>query len=188
MAFEGYLRLPLPADALSGHFPTLQTWLRLNPQWSLLTLKPAADPDCFEVRLRFDQDEREESFHVCVVPLGGKLGWRMNLLQEGAVRSIDLELAREAGPACELALRDATVADGDGLAQAQSALWLRATADYMLLSASRRRRARVGKWLLDHLWLRMNLTGRRVVVLILAYEAVGLALLIGWLVWERFAG
>jgi hypothetical protein len=33
----------------------------------------------------------------------------------------------------------------------------------------------------------MSLTGRRVVILILAYEGVGLAFLIGWLIWERVA-
>jgi hypothetical protein len=45
----------------------------------------------------------------------------------------------------------------------------------------------LGKWLLDRIWLRMNQTGRRVVILILAYEVVGLAFLVAWLLWERMA-
>ena len=194
MAFEGRLRLPLSAAMLRSHFPPLDTWLRLNPQWSLMALKPAVDPGGFDLRLRLDQnqnqDESEENYHARFVPLDDGRGWQLNLIQDDAVRAIDIELTAvgAVGLACELSLRDASIKDGDGTTRTNLALWLRATVDYILLSASRRWRARLVKWLLDHIWLRMNLTGRRVVILILAYEVVGLAFLIGWLIWERVAG
>jgi hypothetical protein len=186
MSYEGRLRLPLSVEALAGHLPTLETWLRLNPQWSVLALKPAADAASFELRLRLDQDERESTCRARVVPLAGG-GWRLRLEQGEAVRAIDMELSGS-GQASELALRDSHGADSDGAERTYLALWLRATADYILLSAGRGWRPRVAKWFLDRIWLRMNLTGRRVVILILAYEVVGLAFLIGWLLWERIAG
>ena len=138
------------------------------------------------MRLRLDEDEREETLHARFESLADDRGWRLTLLQDGLARAIDIELTA-LGEATELALRDASVADSDGTARTSLALWLRATADYILLSVSPRWRARLGKWLLDRIWLRINLTGRRVVILILAYEVVGLAFLIGWLIWERIA-
>ena len=117
---------------------------------------------------------------------GNRPPWRLELIQSGIVRTIDIELTA-ADHGCELVLRDASIADDDGPARTNLALWLRATADYLLLSASPRWRARLGKWLLDRIWLRMNQTGRRVVILILAYEVVGLAFLVAWLLWERMA-
>jgi hypothetical protein len=187
MAFEGRLRLSASAEDLRDRFPTLDTWLRLNPQWSLLSLKPGADRDDLDLSLRLDEDDRDEAYQARFASAdGNRPPWRLELVQNGSIRAIDLELSA-LDRTCELILRDASVADNDGPARTNMALWLRATADYILLSASPRWRARLSKWLLDRIWLRMNLTGRRVVILIFAYELVGLALLVAWLLWERFA-
>jgi hypothetical protein len=188
MAFEGRLRLSASAENLRDRFPTLETWLRLNPEWSLLALKSTGDPNCFDVRLRLDEDDREEDYQARFArAAGNRPPWRLEIVSSGAVRTIDVELTAF-DRTCELVLRDADVADNDGPARTNLALWLRATADYILLSASSRWRARASKWLLDRIWLRMNQTGRRVVILILAYEVVGLAFLVVWLLWERIAG
>ena len=184
MAFAGRLRLALPAEMVRHHFPPLDTWLRLSPLWSVLALEPGADEAGFELRLRFDDDDREESFLGRFAPRDHDSTWQLRLVGDDTVRSIDIEVTA-LGAASELALLDPAVADGDGTTRTSLALWLRATADYILLAASRRWRARLSKWFLDRIWLRMNLTGRRVVILILAYEVVGLALLIAWLIWER---
>lgn len=186
MAFEGRLRLPHPVEALARHLPTLDNWLRLSPQWSLLALEPADDAHVFELRLRLDEDDREETYRAVAMPLADKQGWQLDLSHEGATRTIDLQLA-SVGPVSELILRDSDCGEGDGTGRTLHALWLRATADYILLAAGRSRRSRLSKWFLDRIWLRMNLTGRRVVILILAYEVIGLAFLIGWLIWERMA-
>jgi hypothetical protein len=187
MAFEGRLRLPLAAEDLRRHFPPMDTWLRVNPQWSVLTLKPAGRPGDFDLQLRLDEDDREQKYAAQFRATDDKRGWRLDLNQDGDVRAIDIEIAAD-GRVGELVLRDTSIADNDGPARMNLALWLRAPADYALLSASPRWRARLGKWLLDRIWLRMNLTGRRVAILILAYEVVGLAFLIAWLIWERVAG
>ncbi len=187
MTFAGRLRLALPAETVRRHFPPLDTWLRLSPLWSVLALEPGADAAGFDLRLRFDDDDREESFHVRLAPRDDERGWQLRLTRVDTVRVIDIELTAF-GTACEMALLDPAIADGDTAMRTNMALWLRATADYILLAASRGWRARLTKWFLDRIWLRMNLTGRRVVILILAYEVVGLALLIAWLIWERVMG
>ena len=187
MAFAGRLRLALPAEMVRRHFPPLDTWLRLSPLWSVLALEPGADAGGFDLRLSFDDDDREESFHGRFAPRDDDSAWQLRLVRDDTVRSIDIEITA-LGAASELALLDPAVADGDGTTRTNLALWLRATADYILLAANRRWRARLTKWFLDRIWLRMNLTGRRVVILILAYEVVGLALLIAWLIWERIRG
>lgn len=185
MAFEGRLSLPLSGDALAAYLPTLETWLRLNPGWTVLGVRLGADPQAFELRLRQEPDEREDRFDSRL-ERNGTRGWRLLLDGGNAHRCIELEVA-PAGAACELVLRDSQAAADDAGERRSLALWLRATVDYALLARGTGWRSRLGKWLLDRIWLRMSLTGRRVVILILAYEVAGFFLLLAWLAWERIA-
>lgn len=185
MAFEGRLALGSPVAALAGHLPRFETWLRLNPEWTVLALRPGATAADLELRLRLEPDEREACFASRVEP-NGDHGWRLTLDDGSAPRCIELELA-PAGAASELVLRDSAAGADDADARRNLALWLRATLDYALLGRGTGWRSRLGKWLLDRVWLRMSLAGRRVVILVLAYEVVGFAFLLAWLAWERIA-
>lgn len=185
MAFEGRFALPFPVEALGEHLPTFETWLRLNPAWTVLAIRPGADAEAFELRVRQEPDEQEDSYDSRL-ERNGASGWRLLLERDGVRRCIELEAAAT-GPACELVLRDSQAAADDAGERRSLALWLRATVDYALLARGTGWRSRLGKWLLDRVWLRMSLAGRRVVILILAYEVAGFFLLLAWLAWEKLA-
>lgn len=185
MAFTGRIRLHLPVETARSSFPGLETWLRLSPEWSVLEFLPEALGNAIRLRLRLEHDEREVDMSARLAVLDD--GWQLELVGDGRSRTLEFSLTPTTD-GCELGLRDEGIADDDGPARTAGALWLRATADYMLLSVSSRWRHRLAKRLLDRLWLRMSLTGRRVVILVVAYETVGFAFLMGWLVWEHLAG
>ncbi len=181
-AYENSLPLPLTREEAIRCFPDLDTWLRLNPQWSLLGLAPGRQAGEYELLVRDEQSEREIRSRLVVTAPSPAGAWTLELTADGRTRHIEVQ-AVEAEHGVRLIYREADVAEQDIPLHTNLSLWHRSCADYLLLTHSRGLRSRLMKWLLDRVWLRMSQPGRRITFLVVVSELAALALFLLWLAW-----
>lgn len=152
--------------------------LRLNPEWEVLAL--SGD----HLHVRYERSEAEADYRLVRTPGQGRL--RIELVGELPRR---LEYSWEpvaAGSRVGFCEEFGELLEASRAAELH--LWLRAFAGYVALAARTTRRARLVRWLVDRVWLRMTPTARRVSLLIVAMEALALVLLVAVLLVLRWWG
>ncbi|MEW5892030.1 MAG: hypothetical protein AB1697_02640 [Pseudomonadota bacterium] len=181
-AWEIRFALPVSRAEALRCFPPLDTWLRLNPQWSVLALKPAPEAGRYALQVRDEASETEIAYRADFSQDAASGIWRLDLADAQDTRRIEVYLD-ETAAGTQLVYREAGVPADARATRTNLALWHRSTLDYLLLTSRRDLRARLMKFLLDRVWLRMSQPGRRIAFMIIASEIAALALLLLWLAW-----
>lgn len=180
--YEISVPLPLSREAAIRCFPALDTWLRLNPQWSVLALTPGDRAGVYELQVRDEQSEREIRCRLDFSAPPDAGAWILALAGDEQDRRIEVRVvATDNGT--RLVYREEGVAEQDVPLRTNLSLWHRSSADYLLLSSRRGLRPRLMKWLLDRIWLRMSQPGRRITFMVVVSEIAALALFLLWLLW-----
>lgn len=173
-----YERVVVTTPAIaSNFFREGRAWYRLNPEWEVLA---HADE---RLSVRYERSEVERS-------------WRINstfAAMQGTITLTGEETRRiEIGwqPCGEQAVRFeyrerfAHPLEKERLAELH--WWCEASAGYLALAARQDWWARLGRWLLDRIWLQMSPTARRITMLILAMEALAFLLFLVLVLALRF--
>lgn len=186
MAFEVAFPIPAGIERPADYFPPLETWLRLNPQWSVLA-PPEPSGERWVLHLRDEQSDIEfhPLGHFVASPERGE--WRLQLDLEPGGQVYTVSLAQIDGTA-SLKLRADALVDDDRVGRTNLALWHRSTHDYMLLSMRTGLGSRLTKFFLDRLWLRLSQPGRRLVFMVIVSEIAALGLFVLWLLWTILFG
>ena len=181
-AYEIILPLPLSREEAIRCFPGLDTWLRLNPQWSVLALTPGQQAGEYELLARAERSEEEIRYCLDFSGPSDAGTWTLELTADGRARHIEVQVV-EAGQGTRLFYREQDVAEEDIPLRTNLSLWHRSCADYLLLTSRRGLRPRFMKWLLDRVWLRMSQPGRRITFMVVTSEIAALAIFLLWLAW-----
>lgn len=188
MAFKTAMPLALPRCDVTDFFRNPDTWFRLNPEWELRTLvagRGIAEAAEFGLEVCYDRSGIEAKYQGKMEEWQEGEGFTL-LLDGDPPRSIRLTLAGEKHTVTSLVYEEQGETPLEPRRQTELVLWLKSTADYLVIASRRGWHWRALRYLLDTLWLRLNPTGRRVVFLVLVFELSGLALLIGLLMAQRW--
>lgn len=188
MAFKTSMPLALPRVQTMDFFRKPDTWFRLNPEWEVRRLANAhafAEGAEFGLEVCYDRSGVEATYRGKTEEW--KEGEGFSLLLDGdPQRRIRLTLAGEGETASALVYEELGEAPLEPRQQTERVLWLKSTADYLVIASRRKWRWRALRFLIDKLWLRLSPMGRRVVFLVLVLEFAGLLLLIGLLAIQRW--
>jgi hypothetical protein len=136
--------------------------LRLNPSWYIRKIE-AIDKRVYAVTLYDDRTDDTSQIHLKVEEFGKSIKYTMN--------SDTIEfMINEATPAgTELSIH------GGFFREEDLSYWMTGLNNYVRLEA---KQSRVIKWLLVRFWLRMTPSQRRIAIIIILAEGIGLAALI----------
>lgn len=166
------IEISLPqTQVLSFFFNHLETWLRLNPQWQVLSVEDAhlrEKGHRFPLEVRYDEGD-EAMAYDCVVEAVPD-GHRFSLCLNGKRRrSINVCCTVEGGKTVlrqeERGEEEPSEADRKDLDS-----WVRSVAWYLVLQSRNTLAGRIWKGFIDRIWLRMSPSGRRVVLIVLMAE------------------
>jgi len=183
--FKRSLIVAAPLELTTQFFRDGEAWYRLNPEWEVLELR--RDAQAHHLKVRYDRSEQEAEYCRPASADFGHGGGRIDFESVGS-RRIEITLTPQGEQATRI---DWCEAFGEPLETARIAelnLWLDAAAGYLAFAARSDRKARLAKWLLDRIWLRMSPTARRVGLLIVGMEALALLLFIAIVIVYRFFG
>ncbi|MDQ7786237.1 MAG: hypothetical protein RDU01_01385 [Thermodesulfovibrionales bacterium] len=136
--------------------------LRLNPSWQVKEIK-ATGNNLYALTLYDDRTEDSCQVILSVEVFGNSVNYGMN--------SAEIEFStEEMKPALtRLSIR------GNFFREEDLPYWLKGLQNYIVLE---KRQSRFIKWLLDRFWLRMSPSQRRIAMIIIIAEGIGLAALI----------
>lgn len=155
-------------------------WFRLNPEWEVRSFKDGL------LKVRYERSEAEAEWRVATPDFHAGGG---NVVLEGdPPRSIELTWQPIGDERIQLGYREEFAAPVETERVAELSVWLDAASGYLALAARNDRRARFGKWLLDKFWLKMSPTARRVGLIVIAMEALALALFVAIVLIDRVFG
>jgi hypothetical protein len=135
--------------------------LRLNPSWYVKDIK-AADKDAYEITLYDDKAEGDLRIILTVEERNNVITYRMN-------PNITEFLIHKVSPSIT-----GLSIEGDFFREEDLPYWLKGLKNYIQLEA---KQSRMMKWFLDRFWLRMTPSQRRIALIIILAEGIGLAAL-----------
>lgn len=178
--FERSILIAAPAERVAEFFRDGEAWYRLNPEWEVVSLDKAGDPQ--RLKVRYERSEREAEY--CRSHAGGDT----ITLAGDPPRTIALTLTPRGETQTRLDWRESFPAPIETARRAELNLWGDASAGYLAFAARRDWRARLARWLLDRFWLRLTPTARRVGLLIVGMEGLALLLFIAIVIVYRLIG
>jgi hypothetical protein len=181
--YERSLLIAAPANLVAQFFSDGEAWYRLNPEWEVLALEKDADGQ--RLKVRYERSEQEAEYRRPASADFSAVGGTITFLGEPA-RTIALTLAAHSDTQTRLDWCEAFAEPVETARRAELNLWLDAAAGYLAFAARKDRRARLARWLLDRVWLRMSPMSRRISLLIVGMEALALLLFIAILIVYRF--
>jgi hypothetical protein len=184
--FERTLRVAAPVELVSDFFAHSEAWLRLNPEWEVLSLQRT--PEGQQLHVRYERSEQEAEYcrpsSADFLPrAGGTL-----VLAGLPARSIEIRLHPEPGDITGIEWRESFEPTLGIARRAELNLWVDSSSGYLTFAARKDRKARLARWLLDRIWLRISPTARRVGLLIIGMEALALLLFIAIVIIDRLFG
>ncbi|MDP1651480.1 MAG: hypothetical protein Q8L56_02035 [Rhodocyclaceae bacterium] len=181
--FERSILLAAPAELAAQFFSDGKAWYRLNPEWEVLAFDKGASGQ--RLKLRYERSEQELEYRrpasadFCTA--GGTI-----VFSGEPSRTIELTLTPAGDRQTRLDWREVFPAPLETARIAELNLWIDAAAGYLAFAARTDYRARLARWLLDRVWLRMSPMSRRISLLIVGMEALALLLFIAILIVYRF--
>lgn len=181
--YQRHLTLAAPPALVAEFFKDAEACFRLNPEWEVLAFDKNQRPQ--RLKVRYERSEQEADYSrpapADFAETGGVL-----MLQGEPTRTIHLTWTARADGATQLVWEEAFDAPLEPARLAELNLWGDAIAGYLRLAARSDWRARLARWLLDRIWLRMSPTGRRVALLVIAMEGLAFLLLLAILIIYRW--
>ena len=181
--FERSLIVLAPAELTAQFFADGEAWYRLNPEWEVLALN--RDAQAHRLKVRYDRSEQKAEY---CRPASADFSARgVTIALEGnPSRHIELVLTPQGDQATRIDYRESFSEPLETARIAELNLWLDAAAGYLAFAARSDRKARLARWLLDRIWLRMSPMSRRISLMIVGMEALALLLFIAILLVYRF--
>jgi hypothetical protein len=135
--------------------------LRLNPSWYVKDIK-ITDKDVYDITLYDDKTDEILQIVLAVEVRNNVINYRMNSnMTEFYIHEVSLAITG-------LSIK------GDFFREEDLPYWLKGLKNYIQLEA---RHSRIVKYLLDRFWLRMTPSQRRIALIIILAEGMGLAAL-----------
>jgi hypothetical protein len=178
--FERSRPAAAPPEVAARFFTDCNAWFRLNPEWEVLSFGDG------RLKVRYERSEAEAEWRVATADFGATGG--TVLLEGEQPRRMQLTWSPAQDGRMQLGYREEFAAPVETGRIAELSVWLDAAAGYLALAARGDRRARVGKWLLDRIWLKMSPTARRVGLIVIAMEALALLLFVAIVLIDRLTG
>lgn len=183
---NGYFReYPLLGRAISdfGLFADPERALRLGPQWDVKSF--VRQDDDFTLEAEYDRSEQVVRFAGRIEEQAPDGVLRLSLTSETLRLQIAIRLLDgPGGGRLSLAVDGAPDPAPEDLLEYD--LWARSLLDYLRVSGSRSPAARLWKWCLDRWWLKLPQSGKRILLFILAGEALSFVFLVAILLWWRY--
>ena len=155
------IEIKAPAAAVREFFLRPEIVLRLNPSWYVKDIK-TADKDVYDITLYDDRTDEILQIVLTVEVRQNSINYRMN-------SNVTDFLIHELSPSItELSV------EGDFFRKEDLPYWLRGLKNYIQLEAGQ---SRIVKYLLDRFWLSMTPSQRRIALIIILAEGIGLAAL-----------
>ncbi len=183
--YERSLSIAAPVDLVAEFFRDGEAWYRLNPEWEVVSLDKAGDPQ--RLKVRYERSEREAEYCRPASADFSQSGGTITLAGD-PTRTIALTLAPLSDTQTRLDWRESFPEPIETARLAELNLWGDASAGYLAFAARKDRRARLAHWLLDRFWLRLTPTARRVGLLIIGMEGLALLLFIAIVITYRLIG
>lgn len=180
--YERSLLIAAPAEMIARFFSEGEAWYRLNPEWEVLSFIRSDGQHLLKVR--YERSEQEMVYCRPVIPDFSGTGGTISLTGEAA-RAIEVTLTSHDDSHTRLDWRETFPQPIETARLAELNLWLDAAAGYLAFAARTDRKARLAQWLLDHVWLRMSPTSRRISLMIVGMEFLALLLFIAVLLVYR---
>lgn len=168
-----------PIEQVWQFFLDGEAWFRLNPEWEVLAL----DKTCLKVR--YERSEQEAEYCRPASADFSRNGGTLTFAGTPA-RAITLALSPQGETQTRIDWGEDFAEPVETARYAELNLWLDATAGYLAFAARKDRRARLTRWLLDRIWLRMSPMARRISLMIVGMEFLALLLFIAILIVYRF--
>lgn len=184
MIYSLSLKTPFPKDTIYKFFENLDTFFRLNLQWSVLHLsycKDVQNYSKFGLKVRDDRTDKEINYKGTIEKSKDNL---ISITLEGEIpRKITIRL-EDAGDSTTIVYYDELLDKDLTLEEKRDiSLWLKSIINYISISQKSTVRSKVYKWLIDKIWLKLNPTGRRVVFLVVIAEALAFIFFILLILW-----
>ncbi|MFZ5906742.1 MAG: hypothetical protein ACOYVJ_04950 [Nitrospirota bacterium] len=151
-----------PAATVRNFFRHPDMVLRLNPSWHVKDTKTTGDNE-YSLVLYDDGTEDSITLTLAVEETGQAISYRMN---SGHIEFLMEDIRPQL---TKLSVR------GDFFRAEDLPYWLNGIRNYIRLVE---KKSRGMKWFLDRFWLRMTPSQRRIVVILLLAEGIGLAALV----------
>jgi hypothetical protein len=151
-----------PLDIVKVILIKPNTILRLNPSWDIKEIK-SIDESSYSLILYNDRTDETFSIIVNIEVSERSIGYKINsnridfLIDELEPSKVRLSIS------------------GDFLNEADIPYWLKGLKNYIQLEA---KQSRIIKGLLDRLWLRMTPSQRRITMIIIIAEGIGILVLV----------
>lgn len=155
------IEIKAPAYIVREFFLKPEIVLRLNPSWYVKDIK-TADKNVYDITLYDDKMEEIRQIVLTVEVQKNSINYIINsnvtgfVIYEGSPSMTGLSI------------------EGDFFREEDIPYWLRGLKNYIQLEE---RQSRIVKFLLDRLWLRMTPSQRRIALIIILAEGIGLAAL-----------
>ncbi len=182
--FQHAIELDLPPEQIFPFFADLETWLRLNPQWQVLSIhgEPGLrEGSAFGLEVEYDRTEQKVFYQALITAV--EPGRSFSLRLEGeALRKMTIEVL----PARNFSLlkyREESDRPLSAKEQMELNLWLKSAGNYILISHRTSLVSIAWKWFLDRYWLKMSPSGRRTVFFVVVAEGLSLLFFLLILVW-----
>jgi hypothetical protein len=182
--FQDAVEMDLPVEQIFPFFADLEKWFRLSPQWQVLSFSGEPAPregGVFVMEVEYDRSDEKASFEGRITEL--EPGRKLSLSLTGDLRR---DLTIQVLPTRTVSLlkywedSDGPLTDRDRM---ELHLWLKSTANYILVSHRTSLVSRAWKWFLDRYWLNLSPSGRRTVFFVVAAEGLSLVFFLLILIW-----
>jgi hypothetical protein len=155
------IEINAPAATVREFFIRPELVLRLHPSWYLKEIKPAEE-DVYDITLYDDKMEEIRRIVLTVEVRESSINYIMNSdMTEFFIQEVSPAITR-------LSIEGDFIRDGD------LPYWLKGLKNYIRLEV---RQSRIVKFLLDRFWLGMTPSQRRIAIIIIISEGIGLAAL-----------
>lgn len=185
MIYSLSLKVPFPKNTIYQFFRNLDTFFRLNLQWTVLNLSNCKDVQNysqFYLKIRDDRTDKEINYTGTI-----EKTIKDNLISICLVNDISRKIIirlEDAGDNAtmvyyeELIDKDLTLEEKRDIS-----LWVKSVINYISISQKSTIRSKVYKWFIDKVWLKLSPTGRRVVFLVFIAEALAFLFFILLILW-----
>ena len=155
------IEIKAPAAAVREFFLRPESALRLHPSLFLKDIK-SADQNVYDITLFDDKTEETLQIVLSVEVRGNSINYRMNSNMTNII------IHQTTPAATELSI------ESDFFRTEDIRYWLKGLKNYIQVEE---RQGRIAKFLLDRFWLRMTPSQRRIAIIIILAEGIGLAAL-----------